>query len=221
MRMYPLKRLSVERPPRTAGRRGGGGKGGRWREQGGGGGKGGKKERRWPRKKAGRREGDGKGRGGEPRRRQSEKAGRGPEEAAAPGAQSCLRVQRRVRRQGQVEAADRGAGGDAHRRGRRRARAHGRQRRDPSAGAASQPQRRRQARSTQCPARCCLATSPQLRFAGAVRVIANRRVEVARHRAAGFRRPGRVGGGCQAPRAAQPCLPPPPRRCRISPGRQP
>ena len=56
----------------------------------------------------------------------------------------------------------------------------------------------------QCPARRCLATSPQLRFAGAVRVIANRRVEVARHRAAGFRRPGRVGGGCcQAPRAAQ------------------
>jgi hypothetical protein len=148
-------------------------------------------------------------------------AGRGAEGAAAPGAQSCLRVQRGVRRQGQVEAADRGAGGDAHRRGRRRARAHGRQRRDPSAGAAGQPQRRRQARSTQCPARCCLATSPQLRFAGAVRVIANRRVEVARHRAAGFRRPGRVGGGCQAPRAAQPCLPPPTRRCRISPGRQP
>ena len=137
------------------------------------------------------------------------------------GAQSCLRVQRGVRRQGQVEAADRGAGGDAHRRGRRRARAHGRQRRDPSAGAAGQPQRRRQARSAQCPARCCLATSPQLRFAGAVRVIANRRVEVARPRAAGFRRPGRVGGGCQAPRAAQPCLPPPTRRCRISPGRQP
>ena len=56
----------------------------------GGGGKGRKKERRWQRKKAGRREGDGKGRGGEPRRRQSEKAGRGPEGAVPAPADPAL-----------------------------------------------------------------------------------------------------------------------------------